>query len=148
MYYALAQNNDQNWKVIFYFDYHDPARVTLLEESLDNNNNEILGMKVLNNLWDATKIGAEFDGESFTGGIENPIAPLPDDIEFWNNVNSYVFLHDNKVIAGIVTHKETSQETFIEEAFSGKVRLFKSPKEQRLQIGDVVSWNGEEFTAV
>lgn len=147
MYYALAQNDNESWKVVFSFNYYDSERLNLLKESLDGNKNEILGMKVDSNLWDAAKIGAEFDGNSFSGGTENAAIPAQDD-EFWNSVNSYAFLHNNKVIAGIITYKDTAQETFIEEAFSGKVRMFEVPASQSLQVGDIVTWDGEKFSAV
>lgn len=142
MYYALVENDNDTLDVVFDFDFSNEVRLTALKEALEQENG-ISAMKVESNLSSAS-FGAVWDGSSFSGANEDFLMPETNDDEH----DLYVFLHNNKVIAGIRVLKNSARAELLSAAYATGIKLYKAPSGQALQVGNTVSWDGTKFSLV
>jgi hypothetical protein len=144
VYLVLVKNDSENWDVVSYVNVLESAHA-ILDEAWESGL-PITGMAV-NHLPPSTTVkGATWDGTSFSGGTPAEGLPSDDDSETWGNITRYAFLADSKVVLLMVVNNDGPKSEMFSAAFEGDVAIAKSPEGSSFEIGNTVSWVGNEIT--
>ena len=142
MYLAIVKNEENSWDAIFKFAYNSETRLSMLD-SVWEKELPITGM-VTTSYGLSPKIGATWNGSSFSGGQERGNVDFPEITkteEELANMNTYSFICDNEVVATIIAEKNTEKAAMLDAAFAGEVLLVKQPPSLSVLIGDTLNYD-------
>jgi hypothetical protein len=141
MYSAIVKNDDQTWDIFFDFNYSSSKRLSILQDAWDSKL-PIIGMELTAHK-NKAKIGAVWDGNSFSGGFDSDsvnFIDLPNSEEFWELNKTYGFLCNNELIAIIKPNPSDPISDICSAAFAGEVTLIKH---QGYPLGTTLSYNSK-----